>query len=70
LATQYFADRNIFCSGRVQKEDMKRVEKATGGRVQSTTSDIKTEMLGTCGLFEEKQIGSERFNLFTNCPKS
>ena len=49
---------------------MKRVEKATGGRVQSTTSDIKTEMLGTCGLFEEKQIGSERFNLFTNCPKS
>lgn len=33
LATQYFADRNIFCSGRVDKDDMKRVEKATGGRI-------------------------------------
>lgn len=49
---------------------MKRVEKATGGRIQSTTSDIKPEMLGTCGLFEEKQIGAERFNFFTECPKS
>lgn len=27
-------------------------------------------MLGTCGLFEEKQIGAERFNLFTECPES
>lgn len=70
LATQYFADRNIFCSGRVQKEDMRRVEKATGGRTQSTTSDIKTEMLGTCGNFEEKQVGAERFNFFTQCPQS
>lgn len=25
-------------------------------------------MLGTCGKFEEKQLGSERFNLFTGCP--
>ena len=30
LATQYFADRGIFCAGRVQKDDMQRVSKATG----------------------------------------
>lgn len=30
LATQYFADRDIFCAGRVQKEDINRVAKATG----------------------------------------
>mmetsp|Transcript_40726 Transcript_40726/g.62165 ORF Transcript_40726/g.62165 Transcript_40726/m.62165 type:complete len:154 (-) Transcript_40726:780-1241(-) len=30
LATQYFADRDIFCAGRVQKDDMTRVAKATG----------------------------------------
>ena len=64
MATQYFADRNIFCSGRVSKEDMKRVVKATGGRIQTTVSDIKPEMLGTCGEFEERVIGAERFNLF------
>ena len=26
LATQYFADRNIFCAGRVAKEDIRRIE--------------------------------------------
>jgi len=25
-------------------------------------------VLGTCGKFEEKQVGDERFNLFTGCP--
>jgi T-complex protein 1 subunit eta len=24
--------------------------------------------LGTCGSFQEKQIGAERFNLFEECP--
>lgn len=31
LATQYFADRNIFCAGRVPNDDLQRVAKATGG---------------------------------------
>ena len=30
LATQYFSDRDIFCAGRVNREDMVRVAKATG----------------------------------------
>lgn len=67
LATQYFADNNIFCAGRVEKEDMARVSKATGGKVQSVVSNLVPEMLGTCKLFEEKQVGAERFNLFTGC---
>lgn len=70
LATQYFADRNIFCAGRVSGEDMDRVIKAVGGSIQSTTTDIKPEHLGTCALFEEVQIGSERYNLFQGCPEA
>jgi hypothetical protein len=31
LATQYFADRDIFCAGRVPIADLERVAKATGG---------------------------------------
>ena len=31
LATQYFADRNLFCAGRVPSDDLQRVAKATGG---------------------------------------
>jgi T-complex protein 1 subunit eta len=70
LATQYFADRNIFCAGRVPADDLKRVIQAVGGAVQSTCSDIQPQHLGTCAKFEEKQIGGERFNMFEGCPKA
>ena len=67
LATQYFADNGIFCSGRVDPEDLNRVIKAVGGSIQTSVSDLNPEHLGTCGIFEEKQIGNERYNLFTEC---
>jgi len=67
LATQYFADRNIFCAGRVPDDDLKRVTKATGAVLNHTTNNIREDSLGTCGLFEEKQIGAERYNFFTKC---
>jgi T-complex protein 1 subunit eta len=70
LATQYFADRNIFCAGRVASEDMERVIKAVGGSIQSTTTDIQLKHLGTCENFEEIQIGSERYNVFKGCPEA
>ncbi|KAK3935130.1 chaperonin Cpn60/TCP-1 family [Diplogelasinospora grovesii] len=70
LATQFFADRDIFCAGRVAADDMERVVQATGATIQSTCSDIKPEHLGTCGSFEERQIGGERFNFFEDCPEA
>jgi T-complex protein 1 subunit eta len=68
LATQYFADRDLFCAGRVNNEDLLRLAKATGGVVQTTVNGLTSEVLGSCGKFEEVQIGSERYNLFTGCP--
>ncbi|KAK6098271.1 T-complex protein 1 subunit eta [Batrachochytrium dendrobatidis] len=70
LATQYFADRDIFCAGRVASEDLVRVVKAVGGAIQTSVNDIQTHHLGTCEQFEEKQIGSERFNIFKGCPQA
>jgi len=70
LATQWFADRDIFCAGRVAAGDLRRVVQAVGGSVQSTCSDIAREHIGTCGLFEERQIGGERYNIFEGCPKA
>ena len=70
LATQYFADRDVFCAGRVSADDLERVCQATGAATQSTCSDILDDHLGTCGRFEEKQIGGERFNLFSDCPEA
>eukprot|EP00201_Polytomella_parva_P007898 CAMPEP_0175068362 /NCGR_PEP_ID=MMETSP0052_2-20121109/17631_1 /TAXON_ID=51329 ORGANISM="Polytomella parva, Strain SAG 63-3" /NCGR_SAMPLE_ID=MMETSP0052_2 /ASSEMBLY_ACC=CAM_ASM_000194 /LENGTH=547 /DNA_ID=CAMNT_0016335385 /DNA_START=97 /DNA_END=1737 /DNA_ORIENTATION=- len=68
LATQYFADRGIFCAGRVEAADIERVFKATGARVQTTVNNLDPVALGTCAKFEEKQVGAERYNLFTGCP--
>ena len=64
LATQYFADREVAA------EDIERVAKATGACLLQTCNDITEKSLGTCGIFEERQIGAERFNLFQECPKS
>ncbi|KAF8820758.1 T-complex protein 1 eta subunit [Cardiosporidium cionae] len=68
LATQYFADRNIFCAGRVEESDMRRTARATGASIQSTVNGLTPAVLGACKEFEEIQIGSERFNLFKDCP--
>jgi len=70
VATQYFADRDMFCAGRVAEDDLNRTMKACGGSVLTAVSDIKAENLGSCELFEELQIGSERYNLFTGCPNT
>jgi T-complex protein 1 subunit eta len=68
VATQYFADRDMFCAGRVPEEDLQRTLKACGGAVMTTVNDLNEQVLGHCDLFEEKQVGGERFNFFTGCP--
>eukprot|EP00128_Syssomonas_multiformis_P017373 Colp12_sorted_trinity150504_noHs@33293 len=70
VATQYFADRDVFCAGRVPDEDLKRTMKACGGAIQTSVNDLKEEVLGTCAIFEEKQIGGDRYNFFSGCPKA
>ncbi|KAG8134161.1 hypothetical protein E2320_007308 [Naja naja] len=59
VATQYFADRDMFCAGR-----------ACGGSIQTSANALTDDVLGRCDLFEEAQIGGERYNFFTGCPKA
>jgi len=70
VATQYFADREMFCAGRVPEEDLKRTMHACGGGIITTVSGLAETSLGECELFEEKQIGGDRYNLLTGCPKA
>lgn len=67
LATQYFADRGLFCAGRVEHMDMLRMSRATGGQVQTSCNDLAPSVLGTCKHFEERQVGGERYNFFSGC---
>ncbi|KAJ1484849.1 GroEL-like apical domain-containing protein, partial [Baffinella frigidus] len=68
LATQYFSDRGIFCAGRVPDDDMRRVAKAAGAAVQTSIHNMTEDVIGTCGAFEERQLGDERYNIFSDCP--
>ena len=67
LATQYFADRGLFCAGRVDFMDMQRMARATGAQVQTSCNDLSPAVLGTCKHFEERQVGGERYNFFSGC---
>lgn len=60
VATQYFADRDMFCAGRVPEDDLTRTMKACGGAILTTVQDLGETNLGTCELFEEIQVGGER----------
>ncbi|KAF0989703.1 hypothetical protein HZS_1705 [Henneguya salminicola] len=70
VATQYFADRNIFCAGRVTEEDLKRTMNACGGSIRTVLDELEDEHLGKCEKFEEVQMGIERFNIFGGGKKS
>ncbi|KAF8899225.1 hypothetical protein BD779DRAFT_68672 [Infundibulicybe gibba] len=43
---------------------------AVSGTTQPTHPDISREHLGTCGAFDERQIGGERCNMFEECPRA
>lgn len=60
VATQYFADRDLFCAGRVAEDDLKRTMRACGGSILTTVQDLNDDNLGSCKYFEELQIGGER----------
>lgn len=52
--------RDIFCAGRVVDEDLRRTMKACGGAIQTSVNGLMEDVLGTCELFQEEQIGGDR----------
>lgn len=63
-ATQYFAKHNVFSAGRVPEMEAQRVVRAFGGRIVSSVSLVSSRTLGSCALFEEREIGACRYNCF------
>ncbi|MGZ4947435.1 MAG: thermosome subunit beta [Halobacteriota archaeon] len=55
LVQHYLAKAGILAARRVKKSDMKRLEKATGGKITDTLEDIA--QLGYAGLVQERKIG-------------
>lgn len=58
-ATQYFANKNVFCAGRVPESDLERIATVTKTKIYGSVNFVNP---GTCELFEERQCGSLRYN--------
>lgn len=63
LCMKYFVEAGIICARRCNREDLKRLAKATGGRVVTTMADMEgnetfdVECLGGCDSVREVRIG-------------
>lgn len=73
LCMKYFVEAGIICSRRVNKDDLKRLAKATGGRVVVTMADMEgnetfdPECLGNCAYVREESIGDGEMLYFHGC---
>jgi hypothetical protein len=50
--------------------DLGRTAELLGVIVTNTTKDLSLSRIGTCDVFEEKQIGGDRYNVITGCSKA
>jgi T-complex protein 1 subunit alpha len=63
LCMKYFVEAGVLCARRCNKEDLKRLAKATGGQVVITMADMEgeesfdAESLGTCKAVKEVRVG-------------
>merc|ERR1719253_216077 len=63
LCMKYFVEAGIICARRCDREDLKRLAKATGGKVVTTMADMEgneafdPDCLGKCDAVREVRIG-------------
>ncbi|CAH0515832.1 unnamed protein product [Peronospora belbahrii] len=72
LATQCFADHGLFCAGRVSsgRHGAYAACHAAVWVQASVIHDMNPSVLGSCGRFEERRVGNERYNIFMECAEA
>jgi len=67
VAQHFLAQRGIMAVRRVSEKDMKRLERATGGKIVNNLEDLTGAELGYAGLVEERKIGEDRMVFVEDC---
>ena len=67
LAQHYLAKEGILAIRRVKKSDMEKLAKATGARIVTNLSDLKTGDLGDSRIVEEKKIAGDEMTFVRGC---
>lgn len=73
LCMKYFVEAGIICARRCNKDDLRRLAKATGGKVVVTMADMDgnetfdPECLGSCTAVREERIGDGEMLYIHGC---
>ena len=67
VAQHFLAQKGIMAVRRVSEKDMKRLERATGGKIVNNLEDLTENELGYAGLVEERKIGEDRMVFVEDC---
>jgi len=67
LAQHFLAKAGIYAVRRVKESDMKKLVKATGGRIASQIRELSASDLGTAQRVYEKKIGEDKMTFVTGC---
>ncbi|MFP4632660.1 MAG: thermosome subunit alpha [Halobacteriota archaeon] len=67
MAQHFLAQEGILAVRRAKKSDMKKLARATGGRVVSNIDDITDEDLGRAGTVEERVVSGDEMIFVEDC---
>jgi thermosome len=70
LAQHYLAKNNIYAVRRVKESDMKKLAKATGGKLVTRFEDLTKQDLGNAKEVYEKKIGEDQLTFVTGCKEA
>jgi thermosome len=72
MAQHFLTKEGILTVRRAKESDMKKLSRATGGKVVTSLDDLKPEDLGYAELVEERKIGDDKMVFVEGCknPKS
>ncbi|KXA99395.1 thermosome subunit, partial [candidate division MSBL1 archaeon SCGC-AAA261C02] len=67
IAQHFLAKENTLAVRRVKKSDMRKLARATGGRVSSNYEDLSADDLGSADLVEERKIAGDEMLFVEGC---
>ncbi len=67
MAQHFLAKKGIMAARRVKQSDMEKLARATGGKVITELSDLKSGDLGVAGIVEERKIGDDKMIFVEKC---
>ncbi len=70
LVQHFLAKGGIYAVRRVKESDMKKLAKATGGRIVTNLDDLTSKELGRADLVEERKVGTDDMTFVTGCKKA